>query len=79
MITLKLPGIQKFVFKVKEKYELGTIVYEPGNVLFFGLQVIQESEMSITTYCDEKLNPVVYLPISRNQRKIVDEILNELN
>ena len=78
LITGKLPDIQKFVSKVKEKYELGTVVYGPGDFSFFGLQVIQESDMSITIHGDEKLNSIACFPISRNRRKMVDEILNEV-
>ena len=46
--------------------------------VFFGLQVIQESNMSITIHGDEKLNSIACFPISRNWPKMVDEILNEV-
>ena len=70
--------IQKFLSKVKDAYELGDVVYGPGEFLFFGLQVIQQSDLSITIYEDEKLNSVPFFPISLNQRKMVDEILNKV-
>ena len=63
---------------MKDKYEQGTVVYGLGDFLFFGIQVVQESDMPITVHGNKNLSPIAPFPISRNWRKTVNEILNEV-
>ena len=66
------------VDKIKMRYELGTVVYGPGSFLFFGLQVYQETNYSITIQADEKISSLECYPIFRERRRESSIPLNEI-
>ncbi len=78
LIASEKPTAQKFISKVESMYKLGTIVYGPTNFLFFGLQVIQDYDMTVSIHGDGKLNALSCFPIDRHRRKQVEEVLNEV-
>ena len=75
LITGETSSVQKFIRDVKCKYELGTVVYGPTEFLFFGLQVIQDSDMAISIHGDCKLSAVETFPIDRHRLKQISEPL----
>lgn len=70
--------LKDLINKIQKKYELGTVVYGPGSFLFFGLQVCQEIDSSITIQADEKISSLECYPITRQRRKESSILLNEL-
>ena len=55
---------------------LGTVVNGPASFLFFGLHIIQETDMSVIIHGDEKLDAINCFPIDRDRRKQLEESLN---
>ena len=78
LIASEKCSAQKFISEVERKYKLGTIVYGPTDFLFFKLQVIQDSDMSVSIHGDCKLNALSCFPIDRYRRKQLSELLNEV-
>jgi len=72
----QIPTVKNVVEKIKQVYDLGTIVYGPGAFLFFGLHIIQDDTMEISVHADDKLDSLNCFPIDRHRRKDIDELLN---
>jgi len=68
--------IKKVVQEIKSKYELGTVVYGPGNFLFSGLTVTHNEDYTFTIHADEKINACEPYPLDRTRRKQIDENAN---
>ena len=78
LITGSRINIENFIAQVQSKYELGTVVYGPGQFLFFGLQLEQDSNMTVTIHGDAKLQAICCSSLSRHRRKMMTEDLNEI-
>jgi len=70
--------VRNVIHEIKGSYSLGTVVYGPGTFLFFGLNISQDTDMSISVDADEKLNSYECYPISRLRRKEVESNLTAL-
>ncbi len=55
LLSGKKQNIEKIMSSIQSKYKLGTIVYGPSSFLFFGLQIIQDSNYSTMIHGDSKL------------------------
>ena len=66
------------IAKIESMYKLGTIVRGPGSLLFFGLRLIQDENMTINVHADHKLEAVTCFPIDRTRRKQIDSPLNAI-
>ena len=64
--------------RCRKKYMLGTVFYGPTHFLFFGLRIIQASDMAVSIHGNSKLNTLRCFPIDQYRRKLVDEALNEI-
>ena len=69
-------AIEQLIANIQSNYELGTVVYGPATFLFYGLQICQDTDYSITLQGDEKINGLEGFPISRQRRKEGDTALN---
>ena len=69
---------QKFINEFERKYKFETIVYGPTNFLFFELQVIQDSDMSVSIHGDCKLNALSRFPINRYRPEQLSELPNDV-
>ena len=78
LITGKRSRVQNFISSIKRRYTLGTVVFGPGSFLFYGLQIIQDMDMTIRIHGDEKLESLNCFPIDRHRRKQVSEVLNHV-
>ena len=56
LMTSQRHTAEKFFSEVENKYKLGTVVYGPIDFLFFGLQVIPDSDMTVSIHGESKLN-----------------------
>lgn len=56
IITGSPSVVDNFVKLIVEKFKLGTIVHGPGELRFFGLNIIQSDDYTIETNGDGKLN-----------------------
>ena len=70
--------VKSTIKKIQDNYELGTIAYGPGSFLFYGLQISQLEDFTISVHADDKLNAIECYPIDRNRRKQNDSILNSI-
>ncbi len=68
----------KFIDDFNAKFKLGTIIRGPGKLRFFGLQVVQEKDLSICVDGNEKLNKIEPYPISNVRRKNYTEPLDQV-
>ena len=55
LITVRRSRIQNFISSIKRRCILGTVVFGPGSFLFYGLQVIQDMDMTIRIHDEEKI------------------------
>ena len=55
LITGKRNTVRNFISSIKIQYKLGNIVFGPGLFLFYGLQIVQDTDMTIRIYGDGKL------------------------
>ncbi len=55
LFSCKKQNIEKIISSIQSKYKLGTIVHGPSSFLFFGLQIIQDSDYSNMIHVDNKL------------------------
>ena len=69
LITGRGRKIEDFSSAVKQKYEVGTVVFGTGSFVFYGLQIIQDTDMSIIIHGDGKLEQLCCFPIDRHRRK----------
>ncbi len=69
---------QKFVRDVESKHKLGTVGFGPTEFLFFGLHVIQDSDMTTTIHGDSKLNALSCFPLDLHRRKQSEMTLNDV-
>ena len=60
---------QVLINSMKERYRLGRVFNGPGAFLFFGLHIIQDSDMNFMFHGDTKLHAINYFPIDRSCRK----------
>lgn len=64
------------ISEIEKRHELGTIMYGPGEFLFFGLTITQDDYYSTTIHGEEKLNMIESYPLSRTRRRQIDDKLN---
>lgn len=70
--------IADVITKVQRQYKLGTIIYGPGCFLYYGLQICQSSDFTISIHADDKLEQLQGYPITRYRRKQCDDLLNDI-
>lgn len=61
--------LQDSIAKIEKQYKLGTVVYGPRSFLYYGLQISQDSDYTITAIADAKLDILEGYPITRQRRK----------
>lgn len=61
--------IADVITKVQRQYKLGTVVYGPGCFLYYGPQICQSSDFTISIHADDKLEQLQGYPITRYRRK----------
>ena len=79
---IKIAGVpavvDNFVKRFNCQFKLGTITKGPGELKFYGLDVTQRNDLSITVTCDEKVNTLEPYPISKTRRKQTSDKLNDV-
>ena len=68
--------VSEVIHKIENNYKLGAVVYGPGTFLFYGLQITQDTDYSITVQSDEKLSKLEGYPVDRQRRKQIETSLN---
>lgn len=61
--------LESVIAKIKSSYKLGTVVFGPGTLLFFGLQISQDTDYSISIQGDDKLSNLQCHPLFRQRMK----------
>ena len=74
----ELNTVTRYISKIQEKYELGTIYTGPGSFLFCGLNIIQDEDFNITINGDSKINNLSPFNILRYRRKETNKDLNAI-
>lgn len=59
-------------------FELGSVVNGPGEMRFFGTNLVQHEDMSVNINADDKLASIFEYKLSRQSRKQMDSKTNEL-
>ena len=67
-----------FIENFSQKFDLGTVATGPGKMRFFGINTVQEDDMTTHTDADDKLNALTEYAISRSRRKHFDQPMNPL-
>ena len=67
-----------FIKSFNKNFELGTISSGPGRMRFFGINTVQEDDMTVVTDANDKLNALTEYVLSRPRRKQFDMSINEL-
>lgn len=71
-------NLESVIDDIRSRYKLGTVVFGPGNFLFFGLQISQDTDHTITIEGDDKLSALQCYPLSRQRRKEGEKLLNDI-
>ncbi len=78
LIASETHTAQKFVRDVESKCKLGTVVFAPTDFLFFGLDLIQDSDMTTTIHGDSRLNALSCFLLDLHRRKQSEMTLNDV-
>lgn len=70
--------MRSFIINYNNKYKLGEVVSGPGNLRFYGLNITQEEDFSVSIHADDKLVSIEPYPISRTRRSQIDENMNDI-
>lgn len=60
---------ERVIDKIDGTFELGTIVHEPGPPRFFGLNLVQNADWTMSCDGDDKLSALSRMLLSRSRRK----------
>lgn len=69
-------ALRDFINAFNDIYELGEIAQGPGVLIFFGLNLVQDSDFSVTIDAENKLKSIVPYAIKRNRRHQLDKKMN---
>lgn len=70
--------LKSFVTDFGGPFALGEIMHGPGQLRFFGLNIVQHEDFSCSIDGDEKLGKIEPYPLSRVRRRQSDEVLNAI-
>ena len=70
--------VQDIIDLISNSYELGTILFGPGTIIFFGMTITQSDDYVITIHADDKLESMQPFPLTRLRRKEIDDALNDV-
>lgn len=68
----------KFIDDFNRVFELGSVVSGPGEMRFFGTNLLQKDDMSVEIDVDDKLSNVFEYSFLRQRRKQMEEQVNDL-
>lgn len=71
--------VTSIINKIDKKCKIGTIAPAPHNLLFFGLNEIQDYYSSIQTNGDEKVNEIDTITLSRPRSQQLDDKINSID
>ena len=71
-------SLRQFVTDFHQKFKLGEVVHGPGTLRFYGLNLIQDTDYSVSIHADDKLNAIEPYPISRTRRRQIDDQMNDI-
>ena len=69
---------QLFLEKFDEQFKFGNVNHGPGKLRFFGINTVQNTDHTIETDADDKMDAVTEYPFSRMRRKQFDQPLNQM-
>ena len=79
---LKIAGedncVQHFIEEFDKRFRFGDVKHGPGKLRFFGINTVQNSDFTIETDADDKLDSVTEYPFSRQRRKQFEQPLNQI-
>ena len=67
-----------FLEAFDKKFKFGNVNHGPGKLRFFGINTIQNTDHTIETDADDKMEAVVEYPFSRMRRKQFDQPLTKI-
>lgn len=70
--------MRNFVNNFNDRFKLGGVVHGPSVLRFFGLNIIQDEDCTMTIHADDKLQALEPYPISRPRRCQLDDVMNEI-
>lgn len=68
--------VDDVIRSIGQIFTLGTIIHGPGLLRYFGLNIVQHDDMTITIDGDDKLNGIYTAPITRTRRRDTTDMLN---
>ena len=71
-------ALRQFINAFNLHFKLGEVVHGPGTLRFFGMNIIQNEDYSISIHADDKLKQLEPFPISRSRRRQVDDKMNDI-
>lgn len=71
-------SMRLFITEFNKKFTLGEVVHGPNSLRFYGMNLIQESDWSVTIHADDKLQSLEPYPISRTRRRQIDDQMNDI-
>lgn len=76
LVTGDTDMVDKFITGFNSKFKFGTVVHGPGNLRFFGLNLVQNEDYTCEINADDKLHALEPYPLTRLRRREIDAELN---
>lgn len=70
--------VKTFMAEFDRRFKFGDIMQGPGKLRFFGINTVQNGDLTIETDADDKIDAVVEYPFTRQRRKQYDQPLNKI-
>ena len=67
-----------FIEEFDKRFKFGTVNHGPGKLRFFGINTVQNDDLTIETDAEDKMNAVVEYPLARTRRKQFEKPLNRI-
>lgn len=78
MATGETDHLKQFKTRFEANFKLGTVIYGPGHIRFYGLNINQGCNFSSTIDVEDKLKALETHVLTCHRRREQDEPLNEI-
>lgn len=68
--------VDDVILKIEKHFTLGTLSHGPGTLRYFGLNILQYDDYSVSIDGNDKLDAIATLPITRVGRRELESLLN---
>lgn len=78
LVTGVTNEVDKFLAGFDARFELGTVAHGPGSLRFYGMNIVQNEDMTCSIDANDKLSALEPYPITRLRRRQTEEPLNSV-